>query len=90
MKMRMTSIVKVALLAVTVALPASVSVASAKKMAPPPGSCAQDKKWIASNTVCSFSCDPATKWCSQQYCLNGVKTPVLPCYSGFCTATCGG
>jgi hypothetical protein len=89
--MRMTSMVKVALLAVTVALPASFSVAAAKgKMAPPPGSCAFEKGWIASGTICSHSCDPATMVCAQQICVTGTKTPVLPCFSAFCTPKCGG
>lgn len=87
--MRMSSVLKVIMLAGAVALPASFSAAEAKKMAPPAGSCAFEKKWIASNTICSFSCDATTKVCAQQYCLNGVKTPVLPCLTGFCMPACG-
>lgn len=88
--MQMTSMMKVALLAITVVLPASVSVASAKgKMAPPPGSCAFEKKWIANGTVCSFNCDPKTQWCAQQYCINATKISVSPCFGEFCTPKCG-
>jgi hypothetical protein len=84
----MTSFVKIALLAAAVALP---SIASAKGMTAPAGSCALDKKhFVAPNTMCSFNCNPQTQWCSQQYCFNGTFTAVLPCYTGFCTAKCGG
>ncbi len=87
-KMRLMSIVKVALLAGVVALPASVSVASAKKL--PPGACAFEKSAVAANTFCSYSCNPATQWCSQQLCVNGTLTQVVPCYGSFCAAKCGG
>ncbi len=86
--MRMISIVKIALLAGTVAL---LSVASAEAMKLPPGACAFGKKGVvAANTICSYQCDPKTQWCSQQLCVNGTFTQVLPCYTGFCTAKCGG
>ena len=50
--MRLMSFVKIALLAGAVALP---SVASAKAMKAPPGSCAVDKKdVVAANTICSY------------------------------------
>ena len=90
--MRITSFLKIALLAGAVALPSMVSsTASAKAMKAPPGSCAVDKKhFVATNTMCSFNCDPKTQWCSQQVCFNGTLTAVLPCYTGFCTAKCGG
>ncbi len=86
--MRMISIVKIALLAGTVAL---LSVASAEAMKLPPGACAFGKKGVvAANTICSYQCDPKTQWCSQQLCVNGTLTQVLPCYTSFCTAKCGG
>jgi hypothetical protein len=86
--MRAISVAKVLLLAAAVALP---SVASAKAMKAPPGSCAFGKKgFIASSTMCSYNCDPQTKWCAQQLCVNGSLNQLLPCYSGFCTAKCGG
>ncbi|HUI15998.1 MAG TPA: hypothetical protein VL048_21270 [Xanthobacteraceae bacterium] len=86
--MRLMSFVKIAMLAGVVALP---SFASAKAMKAPPGSCTVDKKhFVAANTVCSFNCNPQTKWCSQQLCVNGTFTAMLPCYTGFCTPNCGG
>ena len=86
--MRVMSFVKIALLASAVALP---SIASAKMIKAPPGSCAVDKKhFAAANTICSFNCNPQTQWCSQQLCVNGTFTAMLPCYTGFCTAKCGG
>ena len=86
--MRVTSFVKIALLAGAVAL---LSVASAEAMKLPPGACAFGKKGVvAANTICSYQCDPKTQWCSQQLCVNGTFTQVLPCYTGFCTAKCGG
>jgi hypothetical protein len=89
--MRMTSILAVGLLAVAVALPASFSGAEAKKAPPPPpGACAFAKAYVANSTFCSFDCDPATNWCSQQLCTNGTLTKVLPCYGTFCSAKCGG
>jgi hypothetical protein len=85
--MRLMSIVTIAMLAGAVALP-PVALAKAKA---PPGSCAVDKKhFVATNTVCSYNCNPQTQWCSQQLCVNGAFTPMLPCYTGFCTAKCGG
>ena len=88
--MRVMSLVKIALLAGAVALPASFSAADAKTKLPP-GACAFGKQGvIASGTVCSFDCDPKTMWCSQQLCFNGTLGRVLSCYSGFCTPKCGG
>jgi len=84
------SVVKVALLAAAVALPASLPAAAAKAMKPPPGACAFEKKWIGTGTLCSFQCNPATQWCSQELCTNGIVTPMLPCYGTFCSAKCGG
>jgi hypothetical protein len=80
----MMSMMKVALVAGAVALP---SVAMAAKL--PPGSCAFEKKGVAANTICSYSCDPKTMWCSQQVCANGTLVHVIPCYGSFCTAKCG-
>lgn len=86
--MRTLSVVKTALLAAAVALPAA---ASAKTMKAPPGSCLFGKRnVVAANTICSFNCNPQNQWCSQQLCVNGTFTAVLPCYTGFCTAKCGG
>ena len=92
--MKMTTVLKVALLAAVVSLPAGISAASAKgkKAAPlPPGACAFEKKGvIATGTICSFNSNPTTMWSQQQLCVNGVVTPMLPCYTGFCTPKCGG
>jgi hypothetical protein len=89
--MRLMSVVKVALLAGAVALPGSFAVASAKTAPLPPGACAFEKKGVIANAaICSYNCDPATSWCSQQLCVNGTLTPVLSCYGGFCTTKCGG
>ena len=65
------------------------SAASAKK-ALPPGACALTKGAVANNTFCSFNCDPATNWCSQQLCTNGTLTKVVPCYGTFCSVKCSG
>ncbi|HEX3502721.1 MAG TPA: hypothetical protein VHU22_04940 [Xanthobacteraceae bacterium] len=83
------SVVKVAVLAGAVAV-MSVSMAAAKVIKIPPGACAFEKVAVANNTFCSFNCDPATNWCSQQLCSNGTLTKVVPCYGTFCTAKCGG
>jgi hypothetical protein len=88
--MRVMSVVKVALLAGVIALPASFSAAAAKGMKLPPGACAFAKSAVAANTFCSYSCNPATQWCSQQLCVNGTLTQVIPCYGSFCAAKCGG
>ena len=73
-KMRAMSVVKVVLLAGAVAA-MSLSGASAKGMKQlPPGACAFQKVAIANNSFCSFACDPATNWCSQQLCANGTLT----------------
>jgi hypothetical protein len=89
--MRVVSVVKIVLLAAAVALPASFSVASAKEIKLPPGACLFEKKGVIANySVCSYACNPATSWCSQQLCVNGITTPMVPCYGGFCTLKCGG
>ena len=89
--MRVMSFVKIAILAGAVALPSVASAKAAKAVKAPPGSCAVDKThFAATNTICSFSCNPQTQWCSQQLCVNGTFTAMLPCYTGFCTPKCGG
>ena len=87
--MRVVSLIKVALLAGALALPASFSMALAKT-APPAGSCAYGKGYIPTGTFCSYNCDANSQWCSQQGCFNTVTTPAVPCYGTFCTAKCGG
>jgi hypothetical protein len=89
--MKITSVLKIGLLAIAIALPASFSVAEAKKAPPPPpGACALDKGYMTTGSICSMACDPQTQWCQQQLCVNGFKTPVLPCYGSFCAPKCGG
>src|SRR5580658_5072086 len=74
--MKMTSVLKVILLAGAVALPASFSVAEAKAKPPlPPGACAFEKTGIPTATICSFNSDPKTMWSQQQLCVNGILTP---------------
>jgi hypothetical protein len=87
--MRGMSIVKIALLAGALAA-MSLSTASARTIKLPPGACAFEKVAVANNSFCSFDCNPATGWCSQQLCSNGTLTKVVPCYGTFCTAKCGG
>jgi hypothetical protein len=89
--MRAMSVVKVALLAGAMAA-MSLSAASAKgaKVTVPPGGCAYQKSAVANYAFCSFDCDAATNWCSQQMCTNGALTKVVPCYGSFCAAKCGG
>ena len=87
--MRGMSIVKAALLIGAVVV-MSLSAASAKTMKLPPGACAFQKVAIANGAYCSFDCDPASNWCSQQLCTNGALTKIIPCYGSFCSAKCGG
>jgi hypothetical protein len=87
--MRVISVLKVALLAVAVTLPASLPAAAGKAL--PPGACAYEKKGVVANTTfCSYQCNAQTMWCAQQLCTNGVLTQVLPCYGSFCSPKCGG
>jgi hypothetical protein len=86
--MRVMSVVNVAVLAAVLALPSSLAVARAKQL--PPGACAFEKAGIANSTICSYQCNPQTNWCSQQMCINGTLTQVIPCYGSFCMAKCGG
>jgi hypothetical protein len=89
--MRAMAVVKVAVLAgVVVVLSLSAAAAKGAKVILPPGACAFQKVAVANNTFCSFDCDPATNWCSQQLCSNGALTKVIPCYGTFCSAKCGG
>jgi hypothetical protein len=88
--MRVMSVVKVAFLAAAVALPSSITIASAKGMKPPPGACAVGKKWVANGTLCSYQCNPQTTVCAQQYCVNGALVQVWPCWGGFCSPKCPG
>jgi len=88
--MRAMSVAKIALLAGALTA-MSFSAASAKGAVKiPPGACAFQKVAIANNSFCSFDCNPATNWCSQQLCTNGALTKVIPCYGTFCSAKCGG
>lgn len=89
--MRVLSI-RFALLIGAVALLSSLSGATfaAKMMKMPPGACAFEKKAVATGTMCSYNCNPATNWCSQQVCNNGQFTQLIMCYGSFCTAKCGG
>jgi hypothetical protein len=86
--MRAMSVVKIALLAGAVAA-ITLSAASAKSVKLPPGACAFQKTAVANGAFCSFDCNPATNWCSQQLCSNGTLTKVVPCYGTFCSAKCG-
>ena len=83
-KMRAMSIVKVVLLAgaMTGAVAAmSLSSASAKGMKHASARCLRLPKGRGrQQRFCSFDCDPATNWCSQQLCTNGALTKVVPCY----------
>jgi hypothetical protein len=96
--MRIRSLAKV--LAVTlalasaVAMPWSVSAASAKAMKKsmqlPAGACAVEKKAVNTGTICSFQCNAQTNWCAQQLCTGGTLVQVLPCFGPFCAAKCTG
>jgi len=86
--MRIMSVVKVAL-AIGVALPFGVSVASAKMMKLPPA-CAFEKKAVTNGIICSYQCNAQTNWCAQQLCINGALSQVVPCFGGFCSPKCGG
>jgi hypothetical protein len=86
--MRMMFVMKVVVLAAAVALPSAAFAAKSKAL--PPGACAFEKSGIATNTICSYQCNPSTNWCSQQLCTNGALTPMLPCYGSFCATKCGG
>ena len=89
--MRLTSVVKVVILAAAVALPVSFSAAEAKTMKLPPGAYAFGKKGvIAGGVICSYNCDPKTMVCGQQLCINGALNQVGLCFSPFCSPKCGG
>lgn len=90
--MRVISLLKVGLFAVAVTLCLSFAGASfaAKAMKLPPGGCAVSKKAALDNfRICSFDCNPTTKWCSQQMCNNGQLTKIISCYGNFCNPKCG-
>jgi hypothetical protein len=87
--MRVMSVVKVMLLAGAVALPSGLSVASAKTMKVPPGACAFQKKAVSNGAMCSYECNPANNWCSQQMCSNGAFVHLVNCYGSFCSQKCG-
>ena len=86
--MKMMTLAKIALVACAMTLPAGLASAKTIKLAP--GACAFEKSGIASNSMCSYQCNPQNGWCSQQLCVNGVLTPMVPCYGSFCTPKCGG
>lgn len=64
-----------------------MSGAAARRL--PPDVCVFHRHVVAAGTVCSYKCDPATKWCSQQSCINGQFARFLPCLQPFCTSGCG-
>jgi hypothetical protein len=93
--MRIMSFVKILVVTLALvsglALPWSVSAASAKAMKPiklPPGACAVGKKAVNTGTICSFQCNAQTNWCAQRLCSNGALVQVLPCFGPFCTPKC--
>jgi hypothetical protein len=89
--MRMDLMWKTGLFVAAVALSSALSSASfAAKMTPlPAGACAVGKKGALNNgSVCSFDCNPANNWCSQQMCVNGQLTHVVNCYGSFCATKC--
>jgi hypothetical protein len=87
--MRGISLLKIATLAGAVALMASFPNASfAAKMKLPPGACAFNKKAIGNGMICSYSCNPASNWCSQQICLNGTLQQTISCFGAFCSMRC--
>ena len=90
--MRVISLAKVVGLTAAIALSTSFSgtAFAAPKMKLPPGACAFEKKSVASNTVCSFDCNAANNWCSQQWCHDGQWTQVINCFGAFCSPKCGG
>ena len=88
--MRRISLLKIAMLAGAMALSASLPTASfAAKMKLPPGACASHKEVLTTGMMCSFNCNPANGWCSQQMCINGALQQVISCYGAFCSAKCG-
>jgi hypothetical protein len=85
---------RLVVLGIAVALPLSVSAASAAAMKHamklPPGACAVEKKAVNSGTICSYQCNAQTNWCAQQLCVNGALNQVLPCFGPFCAPKCAG
>jgi hypothetical protein len=88
--MRVISTAKIVLVAAVIGAMAGFSDgASAAKMAPAAGACAFGKKAVANTAFCSFGCNPANGWCSQQMCVNGSWQPMINCYGLFCSVRCG-
>lgn len=91
--MRVISLAKAVALMAAIALTTGVSgtAFAAPKMQVPPGACVVMKKAVLGNgAVCSFDCNPANGWCSQQICVNGQLTQIINCYGTFCSPKCGG
>ena len=87
--MRSISLLKIATLA-GVVLAASLPTSSfAARMKLPPGSCGLHHRALTTGMMCSYNCNPANGWCSQQMCINGTLQPVVSCYGTFCAAKCG-
>jgi hypothetical protein len=88
--MRRISLLKIAMLAGAVALGASLPSASfaAKMKQLPSGACAFHNRALTVGMMCSFDCNPANGWCSQQMCINGTLQQVVSCYGTFCAAKC--
>jgi hypothetical protein len=90
--MRAFSLSRIILLAGAAALLSSYPGATfaAKMTKLPPGACAVSKTGaLNSGAICSFDCNPANNWCSQQMCVNGQLTKIISCYGSFCAAKCG-
>ncbi len=85
--MRFLSGVKIVALTGAVVLIIGISGAAARRL--PPDVCVFHRHIVAAGTLCSYQCDPATKWCSQQSCINGQFARFLPCLQPFCTTRCG-
>jgi hypothetical protein len=88
--MRGIALLNTARLAAALALVAAFANSSfAATRTLPAGSCVFHRHAVANGGFCSYACNPASGWCSQQFCANGVLHQVVSCYGTFCSAKCG-
>ena len=87
--MRGIALLKFATLAGALTLIAAFPDSSFAARTLPAGSCVFHRHAVANGGFCSYACNPASGWCSQQLCTNGVLHQVISCYGSFCSAKCG-
>ena len=87
--MRLSSLLKVVLPGIAIALTVGLPEASWARMARAPGGdCVFHHRVVANGRWCSYNCDRAAAQCAQQACWNGTWEQKNACIEPLCTSRC--